>query len=242
MPRVHPSAVIGPQVQLGERVAIGPHAVLLGHCQIGDDCWIGPGVVVGTPPEVASDPHTASWAGEPPSGNGLVIGPRTVLREYTTVHSGFLSRTQVGADCFVMNKVYIAHDAVISDAVTMASSVTLGGHVRVGRAANLGMNSVVHQHRVVGPVAMVGMGTVVTRDVPPFAMVHGNPGRVRGVNVVGMKRAGHDVTAAELVARAYEQGQLPGADLPAELVAAFAWWGEQTPQRPLLPAADTAGC
>jgi UDP-N-acetylglucosamine acyltransferase len=240
---VHPSAVIGPQVELGERVAIGPFAVLIGPCRIGDDCWLGPGVVLGTPPEVASAPHSASWAGEPPTGNGLEIGPRTILREYTTVHAGFLDRTRIGADCYLMNKVYIAHDVRLEDAVTMASSATLGGHVRVGRAANLGMNAVVHQHRVVGPVAMVGMATVVTRDVPPFSIVHGNPGRVRGVNRVGIKRAGHDVSLADRVSAAYERGVLPDvAELPEEFVSAYTWWREQNPQRPLLPVAGQPGC
>jgi UDP-N-acetylglucosamine acyltransferase len=236
MLRVHPSAVIGPQVELGERVAIGPHAALLGPCQVGDDCWIGPGVVLGTPPEVASVEHTASWAGEPPAGNGVTIGARTVLREYTTVHSGYLTRTEIGADCFLMNKVYVAHDGEIGDSVTMASSVTLGGHVRVGRKANLGMGAVVHQFRVVGPGAMVGMGSVITKDVPPFALVHGNPGRVRGVNRVGMQRAELDASVVDEVAAAYAEGRLPDVErLPAEVAAAFGWWRGQEPQRPLLP-------
>lgn len=242
-PRVHPSAVVGPEVELGERVAIGPFAVLQGRCRIGDDCWLGPGVVLGTPPEVASVEHTASWADEPAAGNGVTIGARTVLREYTTVHSGYRTRTEIGADCFLMNKVYVAHDGLIGDRVTMASSATLGGHVRVGTGANLGMGATVHQFRVVGSGAMVGMGTIVTKDVPPFAMVHGNPGRLRDTNHVGMRRAGFDQTAVDAVRAAYHDGHLPDQrELPAEVAAAFDWWRRQDPQRPLLTGSVQVAC
>ena len=227
--------MLGPDVELGERVAIGPFAVLLGRCRIGDDCWLGPGVVLGTPPEVASIEHPATWADEPPAGNGVTIGARTVLREYTIVHSGYRTRTEIGEDCFVMNKVYIAHDGRIGDRVTMASSVTLGGHVRVGDGANLGMGATVHQYRVVGPGTMVGMGTIVTKDVPPFAMVHGNPVRLRGTNQVGMRRAELDQVAIDAVRAAYDRERLPDLHgLPPGVAEAFDWWQRQEPQRPLL--------
>ena len=99
-------------------------------------------------------------------GPGVEVGNGTTLREYTTVHSGSAHTTRVGSDCFVMNKVYVGHDGDIGDGVTMASSVTLGGHVSVGDRANLGLGAIVHQRRVVGPGVMLGMGSVVTHDVP----------------------------------------------------------------------------
>ncbi|HEY0638829.1 MAG TPA: UDP-N-acetylglucosamine acyltransferase [Pseudonocardiaceae bacterium] len=238
MPLVHPTAVIGPDVRLGERVAIGPHAVLVGNCVVGDDCWIGPGVVIGTPPEVAGITHEAGWSSEDaaPGLPGVVIGAGTILREGSMVHRGWKAEaTVLGAGCYLMNKVYIAHDCRIADNVTMASTATLGGHVRVGPRANLGMGATVHQFRVVGPGAMVGMGSVVTRDVPPFGTVHGNPARLRGVNRVGMSRAGVADETIETVGSAYAEHRLPDpgglADVAAE---AFTWWGEADPQRPLV--------
>lgn len=241
MARIHPTAVIGPDVQLGERVAVGPHAVLLGDCHVGDDCWIGPGVIVGTPPEVAAEPHEAGWdpgwdiedeAGSPRAG--VRIGARTVLRELTMVHRGWLRDTVIGPDCYVMNKVYLAHDCQLEAGVTLASTATLGGHVRVGAGANLGMGATVHQRRVIGPGAMVGMGSVVSRDVPPFGKAFGNPVRLRGVNRVGMTRAGISEATIDLVAAAYDQGHLPHLPELQELAAtAFRWWISAEAQRPL---------
>jgi UDP-N-acetylglucosamine acyltransferase len=239
MARVHSTAVIGPDVQLGERVAVGPHAVLLGRCRIGDDCWLGPGVVIGTPPEVASVPHEAGWAGPGESSAealpGVVVGAGTVLRELTMVHRGWRHETRLGANCYVMNKVYIAHDCRIEDGVTMASTATLGGHVRVGAGANLGMGATVHQRRVIGPGAMVGMGAVVSRDVPPFGTAFGNPARLRGVNSVGMTRAGVAEDTIDSVRSAYEQRRLPeSAELHGLATDAFEWWAAAQPQRPLV--------
>ena len=107
----------------------------------------------------------------------------------------------------------------------MASSVTLGGHVHVGDGANLGMCTVVHQRRVIGPGAMVGMGSVVTRDVPPYAKAYGNPCRVRGANAVGMTRGGLPQDAVDFLAAAYARGAVPdGQEPPPSLRAAWGWW------------------
>ncbi len=227
MNTIHATAVIGDGVVLGERNVIGPHAVLLGPLEVGDDNWIGPGVTIGTPPEVRGVPHGAQW--DAPAGSGVVIGSRNVLREHVLVHQGWAGRTVVGDDCFIMNKVYVAHDTVLGDRVTLASTVTMGGHVRVGAGANIGMGAVVHQRRVVAPGAMVGMGAVVTRDVPPFSLVYGTPARIQGANVVGMSRAGVPDDAVEAVRAAYARGDVPAPhDAPDVLLDHFLWWEKET--------------
>ena len=153
----------------------------------------------------------------------------TTLREYTTVHSGSAHPTRVGSDCFVMNKVYVGHDGDIGDGVTMASSVTLGGHVTVGDRANLGLGAIVHQRRVIGPGVMLGMGSVVSRDVPPFAKAFGNPVRVKGVNSVGMTRQGIDAAVTESLAEHYRVGgSLADWAAPEALRPALEWWLART--------------
>jgi UDP-N-acetylglucosamine acyltransferase len=189
MNSIHPTAVIGRNVRLGTGNVVGPFAVIGGDVTIGDGNWFGSGAKIGCPPEVRGFPHDGDWI-DGSAGSGVSIGDGNVFREEVQVHGGWRNRTTVGHGVFIMNRAYIAHDGEISDAVTIASGVAIGGHVRLGRGANLGLNASVHQRRVVGAFAMVGMGSVVTTDVPPFVKAFGNPCRIRGVNAVGLERAG----------------------------------------------------
>jgi UDP-N-acetylglucosamine acyltransferase len=132
-----------------------------------------------------------------------------------------------------MNRVYLAHDDVLGDDVTMASGVALGGHVHVGAGANLGLGAIVHQRRVIGPGAMVGMGAVVTRDVPPYALAHGNPCRVRDANRVGLARAGVADDAIDELSRAYVAGLVPSSPPSGLSPQAWRWWAAETGSRPV---------
>lgn len=209
MNSIHPSAIITGDVTLGTGNTVGPFAVITGPVEIGDGNWLGAGVVIGAPPEVRSWSHPPD-AEAPSSGNGIVIGNRNVLREYVQVHQGWKGTTRLGDDLFVMNQVYVAHDCVLGDGVTLASSVLLAGHVEIGAHANLGLGTVVHQTRYIGAGSMVGMGSVVTRDVPPFAKVFGNPASLRGVNAIGMERRGIAADAVTTLAAVYESRDLTG--------------------------------
>lgn len=235
--RIHPTAVIGPDVELGDGNVVGPYAVLLGPATIGDDNWIGPHVVVGTPGEVRGEPHRAAWEAPPPprddaadegagpAPGGIAIGSRNVIREFTTVQAPFVDRTVVGDDCYLMTKAHLPHDGVLGDRVTVACSVMIGGHGRIGDGANLGLGSVLHQFLVVGPGAMVGMGSVVTKPVAPYAMAYGSPARVHGVNRVGMERAGVPAAAIDELADAYGAGVATEDVTPPPVLAdAFEWY------------------
>ena len=90
-----------------------------------------------------------------------------------------------------MANVHIAHDSVVGDNVIMANNSVIGGHVRIGDGAIVGGNSAVHQFCRIGRKAMIGGMTGVERDVVPFAIVTGDRGRLRGLNVVGLKRGGY---------------------------------------------------
>lgn len=77
---------------------------------------------------------------------------------------------------------YVAHDCVIGDFVTLAPRASINGNVHVGDGAFIGSGAVIRNGAsdrplVIGAGATVGMGAVVTKDVPPGAMVAGNPAR-----------------------------------------------------------------
>ncbi len=177
--RIHPTAVVGPEVELGEDNVVGAYAVLLGPCRIGSGNWIGPHAVVGTPGESRGTEHSVD---DSPCGNGIVIGNGNVLREFSSIHQGLHDVTRVGDDVFLMAGAHLGHDVHVDDEVTVANAVMVGGHTWIGRRANLGLGAVVHQRSVIGPGAMIAMGAGVKAPIPPYATVAGSPARVSGVN------------------------------------------------------------
>lgn len=225
MNQVHPTAVIGDGVHLGADNVIGAYAVLLGPLRVGNGNWIGAHAMIGAPAEIRGIDHGGCDGG---TGTGIEIGSRNVIREHVTIHQGHYATTRIGNDCYVMNRIYVGHDGEIADRVTMASGVTLGGHVHVGHDANLGMGAIVHQRRVVGPAVMLGMGAVVTRDVPPYSKAFGNPARVRGANRIGMQRQNIAEQTIAVLDVAYGSGRIPHQAPDRALEPAWAWWRAET--------------
>lgn len=239
---IHPTAVVGPGVELGVGVSVGPHAVLTGPLEVGDRVWVGAGAVVGAPPEVTSARMNLAWTGDLDHA-GVVLEADVVLREHVVVHQGTHRATRVGSSTWLLNRAYLAHDVLVGSGVVVSAGVSIGGHAVVGDHANLGMNASVHQRRVVGPGAMVGMGTPVTRDVPPFALVHGSPVRLHGVNAYALNRRGLPDDVALALAAAYRGD--PGAvraDGPLEALATeLAWWTQLEDLRPVRVARRDRG-
>lgn len=207
MNQIHPSAVIGPNVEIGNNNIIGPNSVLLGPLKLGDNNWIGPSVVIGTPPQSRGHEHPRPWD-ESLSGKGIEIGSRNIIREFATVQSPTKGITKVGNDCFLMTQIHIPHDAVIGHRVTIANSSHIAGHCVIQDDVTLGLSTSIHQFTVVGKGAMVGMGSIVTRDVPPFAMVFGAPSKLKGCNRIGMKRQGIDDSVIESLDDFYRHNQV----------------------------------
>jgi UDP-N-acetylglucosamine acyltransferase len=223
--RISSTAFIGPGVELGADVSIGPFAVLVGPTRIGDHVRIGAGSHVGGAPEIASVRQNDAWDGDLDHFE-VVVGDHTVLRDHVVIHHGSVRPTVVGSGCQLFSRTYVAHDVHVGDGVTLSAGVSLGGHVTVRPGANLGLNVSVHQRRVVGALAMVGMGTPVVRDVPPFATVYGVPARVQGVNRFGMQRAGICAEEVDAVAELLASRAAPNAGLmlSARVRAELDWW------------------
>jgi UDP-N-acetylglucosamine acyltransferase len=178
--RIEPYAVIGPEVRIGARVHIGAHVVIDGRTELGDDVRVWPGAVLGAEPQ---DRH---YQGEP---TGVRIGPRTHVREHVTVHraTGADGLTVIGPDVLLMIHCHVAHNCNVGAGATIAGGALLAGHVEVGPRAIVSGNVVVHQFVRIGRLAMIGGGSRVARDVPPFALLVGDS-RIRGLNGVGIRR------------------------------------------------------
>ncbi len=194
--RVGPFSVIGPEVEIGEGTVIGPHVVIRGPTRIGRENRIFQFTSIG------EDPQDKKYRGEV---TRLEIGDRNVIREFATLHRGTVQDkliTRIGHDNLLMAYTHVAHDCIIGNGVIMANGASLAGHVRVDDDAILGGFSLVHQFCRVGRQSFSGMGSVISRDIPPYVMVGGSPTKPRGINTVGMERRGYNAEAVLQVKRA----------------------------------------
>lgn len=177
---IGPYAVIGPNVRIGAGTKIGAHCVIDGHTSIGENCHIFAGAAVGL------EPQDLKYGGEP---TGVIIGNNTVIREYVTIHrASSQGHTLIGDNCFLMNYAHVAHNCKVGNNVIMANATTLAGHVEVGDGTVFAGMVVIHQHVRIGRMVMMSGMSGTRVDLPPFTMIDGRPGMVRGLNVIGMRR------------------------------------------------------
>lgn len=239
-------AHIGPGVTIGKNVTIGPGAVILGPTTIEDNVWIGPGTQIGAPPEITGHPHPAAWTGNL-TGAGIHIEKNTTIRECVIIHQGSHRPTRIGTGTWILNRSYIAHDTQIGAHTTLSAGTSIGGHCEIDQHANIGMNAVIHQRRIIGAGAMIGMGTPITRDIPPYAKTYGTPPRLTGINTIGLTRNGHTQQTANALKHLY-QTSIPTAETQqpqlqtqlenelATLKTALNWWLNHKNLNPVRPA------
>ncbi len=194
--RIDPFVVIEPDVVIGDGTHIQAHAHIRSGARIGRECVIYTGASIG------AIPQDLKFRGEP---TAAVIGDRTVVREYATVHRGTTARNQtlVGADCLLMAYSHVAHDCIVGDRVILANGVQLGGHAEVGDWAIIGGLTGVHQFERVGKHAMVGAGFRVMKDVPPYAFAGNEPLGFSGINTIGLRRRGFTEEFITTIRNAY---------------------------------------
>ena len=216
MAKIHPTAVIEDGAQIAESAEIGPFCWVSSRAKIGENVkllarvsvmgntTIGEGTVV--------FPGACLGGGPQDHGNEfkeearLIIGKNNIIRENVTMQCGTPKEhftTTVGDNGMFMVNSHVAHDCVVGNNVIMTNNAVIGGHVRLGDGVIIGGNSAVHQFCRIGRKAMIGGMSGVARDVIPFGMVTGDRGKLRGLNVIGLKRSGIDESAVKAVTRAY---------------------------------------
>lgn len=180
--RIHPTAVIGPQVQLGEDNVIGPFCVLQGPVVVGDRNFFSSHASIGGAAEVHGHLFVPSWEEESAEG-GVRIGDDNIFKEFITLNTGWQHETVIGNNGMFMGKMHFGHDALVGDRVTISCAALVGGHTVVEDDATIGLGAALHQRLNVGAGSMTGMQAAVTRDVPPFTICMGSPARPSRLNV-----------------------------------------------------------
>ncbi|MBF0512179.1 MAG: acyl-ACP--UDP-N-acetylglucosamine O-acyltransferase, partial [Candidatus Omnitrophica bacterium] len=170
-----------------------------GNTVIGSGCQIYSSAVIGSPPQDRKHQKDDKVF--------LVIGSNNVFREYVTVNPGTLeggSETRIGDNNLFMACSHVAHDCHIGNDCVLANYVGLSGHVTIESRAVIGGLSGVHQYGRVGFLSMIGGCSKCNQDVPPFSLVDGNPSTLRGLNAVGIRRAGYSSEVQRALHQAFK--------------------------------------
>lgn len=213
--RIHPSAVVASTVELGPDVEVGPfcfiegrirvgartrliaHVTILGETEIGEDNVVHPNAVIG------DEPQDLAYKG---GLRRVKIGNRNIFREGVTIHRGSENGevTIIGDDNFFMQNAHAAHDCRIGNQTIIAGGALLAGWVQVDDRALVSGNCVVHQYVRIGRLAMMRGLSRTSRDVPPFCVMDLTH-TLRGINVVGLRRAGMSAVTIRALRNAFAE-------------------------------------
>jgi UDP-N-acetylglucosamine acyltransferase len=213
---IHDTAIIDPSATIGDNVVIGPYSIIGPNVEIGNDCQVASHVVINGPTKIGKNnqiyqfasigeiPQDKKYAGEP---TRLEIGDNNLIRESVTINRGTVQGggiTKIGNDNWIMAYVHIAHDCIIGNENTFANNATLAGHVIVDDFVILGGFTLVSQFNEIASYSFSAMGSVISRNVPPYVLVSGHMAKPVGVNVEGLKRHGFTEQQIKNVRKAYK--------------------------------------
>jgi len=200
MSQIHPSSVISDNVKLKNNVKIGPHCYLTGnisieentilksHVIISGNTTIGKNNIFYPFSNIGCDPQDLKFAGEE---SNLFIGDNNIFRENVTISKGTKDggmNTKIHNNNLFMTGVHIAHDCQIGDNNIFVNQVTLGGHVNILNNVVIGGLSAIIQFVTIGSYSMIGGMSGIDKNVLPFSLAIGNRAKLRGLNLVGIRR------------------------------------------------------
>ena len=198
--RVHPSSYISDKVKLANNVKIGPYCYLNGNIDIGENTelkshvvisgntYIGKNNIFYPFSNIGCDPQDLKFKGE---DSNLFIGDSNIFRENVTISKGTKDggmQTNINNKNLFMTGVHIAHDCNIGSDNIFVNQVTLGGHVNIMNNVVIGGLSAIIQFVTIGSYSMIGGMSGIDKNVLPFSLVIGNRAKLRGLNLVGIRR------------------------------------------------------
>lgn len=194
---VGPYSIIGPKVKIGNGTRVKSHVVIEGNTTLGDANLIFQFTTVG------SVPQDLKYRGE---DSQLIIGNHNTIREFVSLNPGTAGGgmvTRIGDRNLLMMYCHIAHDCILGDHNIIANGATLGGHVVIEDYVIVGGLVGIHQFVKVGSSAILGAGSMVSKDIPPYCNATGDRARLRGLNIEGLRRRGFTKAQVEALKKAY---------------------------------------
>ena len=182
---IGPFTIIGPNVEIGKRCIVKNNVTIEGHTKIGENNQFFQYCSIGAPPQ------DLTYKGEP---TRVEIGDNNIFREFVSIHRGTLKDrevTTIGSNVMFMAYVHVGHDAVIGSNVIVANSTNFAGHVKVGDKVIIGGGTNVSQFVTLGRGSYIGGASAIYRDIPLFCTAYGNRAKLKGINIIGLRRAGY---------------------------------------------------
>ena len=212
--KIHSTAIVGKNVVLGENVRVGPWCVIEDGVRIASgtilegNVFIGRGTRIGKNNKIhrfatlGTAPQDLKYGGE---ATYLEIGDNNIIREYVNISRGTSETwmTKLGDNNLVMAYCHIAHDCYIGNAVILTNATNIAGHVHIKDFATIGGIVAVHQFTKIGEYAMVGAGSKIVKDIVPFALATGIPAKIKGMNIIGLKRRGFPKEEIEIIKKCF---------------------------------------
>jgi UDP-N-acetylglucosamine acyltransferase len=214
---IHPNAIIDPTAELASDVTVGPFSVIeanvkigkgttvASHVRISGPCTIGENNQIDSFVALGGAPQDLGYKGEPTE---LIIGNNNQIREFVSIHRGTPKgggKTIIGNYTMIMAYAHLGHDCIIGDSVIIVNAAMLGGHTEVDPHATVGGLTGTHQFSRIGTFSFIGGGSAVSKDVPPYAMVTGERGKMKisGLNKIGLRRNGFERETIKKIDAAY---------------------------------------
>ncbi len=194
---VGPYCIIGSHVKIGKGTRLSPHVVIDGWTQIGEGCHIFQFASIGAIPQDLKYKGEESW---------VILGNNNVIREFVTINRGTAQsggRTVIGDHNLLMAYCHVAHDCKIGNHVILANNATLAGHIEIEDYAIVGGLVAVHQFVRLGGHSIIGGGSGVNKDIPPYMIANGQRVKLYGLNTVGLKRHNFSHEAVSNLKKAY---------------------------------------
>ena len=213
---IHQTALIDPTARIADDVVIGAYSIIGAHVEIASGTEIASHVVIKGPTKIGrnnrifqfssigEEPQDKKYHGEPTL---LEIGDNNLIRESVTINRGTVQGagiSKVGNNSRIMAYVHIAHDCIIGDDNIFANNASLAGHVIVDQHVILGGFTLVSQFNHLGSHCFSAMGSVISRNVPPYVLVSGHMAEPVGINVEGLRRRGFTDTQIRNIRQAYK--------------------------------------
>ena len=150
--KIHESSIVAENARVGEHTVIWQNCVIQENAEIGKNCVVGAGVFI---------------------EKGIKIGSRVKIKNNISIYSGVT----------IEDDVFLGPNCVFTNVINPRSFIDRKSEfkeTRIKRGATIGANATIICGNTVGKYAMAGAGAVITKDVPDYALVIGNPARIAG--------------------------------------------------------------